>query len=166
MTRQKKEEKYQTQSTSIKLDQTNKSKQKKKNEYSEKTPFKSKYKEGYVTPSNYIAELIFEKRNETFNSGKCPERFWTKDNKLHGAYKGQVIAAAKLLKKYNADSVIKAVKSPEAKYILKIQDKKLVPIIEKFEKSRLDKELVESYNTTEAISKPFRSGKKNILKDL
>jgi fructose-bisphosphate aldolase class 1 len=113
-----------------------------------------------------LAELIFDKRNEAFNSGKCPERFWTTDSKLHGAYKGQVIAAAKLLKNYHADSIIKALKSPEAKYIFKIQDKKLIPIIEKFEKNRVDRQLDQSYNTTEEVAKPFRSKKKNVLKDL
>ena len=138
----------------------------KRNEYTEKTPFKSKYKEGYVTPANFLAETIFEKRNEYFNSGKCPERFWTTGNKLHGAYKGQVIAAAKLLKKYNCDSIIKALKSEDGKFILKIQDPRLVPIIEKFEKNRVDKTLNQSYNTTESISKPFRSGRKNILRKL
>lgn len=152
------------QNTSTKSDKVRKPR--KANECSEKTPFKSKYKEGYITPSNYIAELIFEKRNEAFNTGKCPERFWIKGNKLHGAYTGQVIAAARLLKNYNADSIIKAIKSPEAKYILKIQDKKLIPIIEKFEKNRVDKALDQSYNTTEELSKPFRSKKKNVLKDL
>jgi len=151
------------QNTSIKSDRR---KQKKANECTDKTPFKSKYKEGYITPSNYLAELIFDKRNEAFNSGKCPERFWTTDSKLHGAYKGQVIAAARLLKNYHADSIIKALKSPEAKYILKIQDKKLIPIIEKFEKNRVDRQLDQSYNTTEEVAKPFRSKKKNVLKDL
>lgn len=151
-------------STSIKSDK--KRKQNKAKECTDATPFKSKYKEGYITASNYLAELIFEKRNETFNSGKCAERFWTKDSKLHGAYKGQVIAAARLLKKYNADSIIKALKSPEAKYILKIQDTKLIPIIEKFEKNRVDKKLDESYNRTEGLAKPFRSNKKNVFKDL
>lgn len=140
--------------------------QNKINDCTDETPFKSKYKEGYITSSNYIAELIFEKRNEAFNSGKCPERFWTKDSKLHGAYKGQVIAAARLLKQYHADSIIRALKSPEAKYILKVQDKKLIPIIEKFEKNRVDKRLDESYNTTEELAKPFRSKKKNVFKDL
>lgn len=153
-----------TQATSTKSDK--KRKPKKPNNCTEKTPFKSKYKEGYITPSNFLAEMIFEKRNEAFNSGKCPERFWVTGNKLHGAYKGQVIAAAKLLKEYHVDSIIKALKSPEAKYILKIQDKKLQPIIEKFEKNRLDKHLTESYNTTEGISKPFRGKHRNILKDL
>lgn len=110
--------------------------------------------------------MIFDKRNEFFNSGKCPERFWTKDNKLHGAYKGQVIAASKLLKKYNADSIIKALKSDEAKFIFKLQDDKLKPIIEKFEDSRVEKTMTESNPGVEQISKPFRSNKKNILKDL
>lgn len=150
--------------TSTKSDK--KRRPKKPNECTEKTPFKSKYKEGYITPSNFLAETIFEKRNEAFNSGKCPERFWVTGNKLHGAYKGQVIAAAKLLKEYHIDSIIKAIKSPEAKYILKFQDKKLIPIIEKFEKNRLDKTLTESYNTTDGISKPFRGKNKNVLKDL
>lgn len=151
---------------SIESEKSKERKPNKKNECSEKTPFKSKYKEGYITPSNYLAELIFEKRNECFNSGKCSERFWVTGNKLHGAYKGQVIAAAKLLKTYHVDCIVEAIKSNEAKYILKFQDKKLIPIIEKFEKNRVDKQLIESYNTTEEVAKPFRSGKKNILKDL
>jgi hypothetical protein len=151
--------------TSIESD--NKRKPNKVKECSEKTPFKSKYKEGYITASNYLAEIVFEKRNEFFNSGKCSERFWIKGNKLHGAYKGQVIAASRLLKKYNVDSISKALKSDEAKYILKIQDKRLIPIIEKLESTRVDKELVQSYNANEEVAKPFRSKQsKNILKDL
>lgn len=166
MSQQEKNQPSLQQTTSTKSDQKDKRKPNKPKELSEKTPFKSKYKEGYVTPSNYLAEMIFEKRNEFFNSGKCPERFWVKDNKLHGAYKGQVIAASRLLKKYHVDSISKALKSPEAKFIFKIQDKKLIPIIEKFESSRVDKELLQSYNKTEEVSKPFRTVSKNILRDL
>jgi len=140
--------------------------QNKPKECSEQTPFKSKYKEGYITPANFLAESIFEKRNEFFNSGKCPERFWVTGNKLHGSYKGQVIAASRLLKKYNIDSVIKALKSIDAKFIFKLQDKKLDPIIEKFDKERLDKSFDSSYDKSEELSKPFRQNKRNILKDL
>ncbi len=154
------------QNTSIKSEKTDNRRQNKPKECSEKTPFKSKYKEGYITPANFLAEMIFDKRNEFFNNGKCPERFWITGNKLHGAYKGQVIAASKLLKKYNAESIIKALKSNDAKFIFKLQDKKLEPIIKKLEDSRVDKQLVQSYNENEEVSKPFRSGKKNILKDL
>ena len=113
-------------------------------QYSKKTPYKSIYKEGYVTPSNYIAEIIFKKRSEYFNQGRIPERFWAKGSKLHGAYKGEVIAAAKLLKNYSAEAIIMAINSPDSKYILKISTKehreKIIPIIEKYEKQILQKE--------------------------
>lgn len=132
----------------------------------DKKPFKSKYKEGYITPANYLAELIFTKRNEVFNSGKAPERFWLKGNKLHGSYKGQVIAASRLLKKYHVEAVSSAIQSPEAKYILKLQDKKLIPIIQKFESCRVEKEMEESYNDNREVSRPFRSKNRNILKGL
>jgi hypothetical protein len=164
--RQEKEQVPHSQNISIESGHKDNRKPNKPKECSDKTPFKSKYKEGYITPSNFLAEMIFEKRNEFFNSGKCPERFWITGNKLHGAYKGQVIAASRLLKKYNADSIIKALKSEDAKFIFKLQDKKLEPIIKKFEDTRVDKKLMQSYNESEEISKPFRSGKKNILKDL
>lgn len=127
------------------------------------------HKAGYVTPGNYIAELIFQKRNEYFNSGKNAESFWLQGNKLHGAYKGEVIAANKLLKDYHADSVIKAIKSPQAKFILKLSKKenrdKLIPIIEKFEKERKETEIVISENNKTEVSKPFGHGR-NILKGL
>jgi hypothetical protein len=105
--------------------------------YSEKTPYKSMHKAGYVTAGNYIAELIFQKRNEFFNSGKNAESFWLKGNKLHNAYKGEVIAANKLLKEFKPEAIIQAIKSPEAKFILKLSKKdnreKLIPIIRKFQ---------------------------------
>lgn len=155
-----------TPNISTKSDKANKRKPNKKQECEDKTPFKSKYKEGFITPSNYLAELIFEKRNEFFNTGKCPERFWTKESKLHGAYKGQVIAASRLMKKYHVDSIIKALKSDGARFIFKIQDVKLVPIIEKFESNRTEKQLIENHETIDEIAKPFSSGRKNLLKDL
>tara|TARA_R100000005_G_C4978127_1_gene188801 strand:- start:216 stop:713 length:498 start_codon:yes stop_codon:yes gene_type:complete len=163
---QKKHQQKETQVTSTKSGQTSKQRIAK---CTDKTPFKSIHKAGYVTPGNYIAELIFQKRNEHFNSGKNAESFWLKGNKLHGAYKGEVIAANKLLKDYHADSVIKAIRSPQAKFILKLSKKenrnKLIPIIEKFEKERKEKEIVASDNTKVEISKPFSQGK-NILKGL
>ena len=123
------------------------------NSASDVKPYKSIFKEGYVTPANYITELVFQKRNEAFNSGRCPERFWI-DPKYTGPYRGQVIQAGKLLKKYKASWIIKAIKAPETKYIHKLQDKKLIPIIEKFEKS--DKDL--TFEKSEAIiNKPIKA---------
>lgn len=137
---------------------------------SEKYPFKSIYKEGYINAGNYIAELIFKKRSEVFNSGKNPEQFWLTGNRLHGAYKGEVIAANKLLKKYNVVSISRAIQSIQAKYILKLSSKKniekLTPIIEYYEKKLKDRELLQSEKGKSEVSRPFGKTKKNILKDL
>ena len=123
------------------------------NSANKKKPYKSIFKEGYITPANYITELVFQKRSEAFNSGRCPESFWT-NPKYTGPYRGQVIQAGRLLKKYKANWIIKAIKSPEAKYIHKLQDKKLIPIIERFEKS--DKDL--TFEKSEAIiNKPIKA---------
>jgi hypothetical protein len=112
------------------------------------------FKQGYVTPANYITELVFNKRHEAFNSGRCPESFWT-NQKYTGPYKGQVIQAGRLLKKYNADCIIKAIKSKEAKFIHKLQDKKLIPIIERLEKQRKDVSFEKSEEVKE--NKPMKA---------
>jgi len=124
------------------------------NSATDKRPYKSMFKEGYVTPANYITELVFNKRNEAFNSGRCPESFWTSP-KYTGPYKGQVIQAGRLLKKYNAESIIKAVKSKEAKFIHKLQDPKLAKIIDRFEKQRSET----SFDKSEKVedSKPMKA---------
>jgi len=140
--------------------------------YSETRPFKSIYKAGYITPANYIAELIFKKRSESLNYGSNAQQFWLSNSPLHGSYKGEVIAANKLLKKYHADCIIKAIQSPKAKYIMKLAKKenidKLVPIIESFEKERTEKELVISEKIEcKGIQAPFTKTKnKNVLKGL
>lgn len=135
-------------------------------QYSEKTPYKSIYKEGYVTPSNYIAEIIFKKRSEYFNQGRIPERFWAKGSKLHGAYKGEVIAAAKLLKEYSAQAIIMAINSPDSKYILKISTKehrsKMIPIIKKCEKEITKTQFNPSSQETSTHLKAFGTGKNKL----
>lgn len=128
---------------------------------SNKRPYKSLFKEGYVTPANYITELVFQKRNEAFNSGRCPESFWT-DPKYTGPYKGQVIQAGKLLKKYKANWIIKAIKCKEAKYIHKLQDKKLIPIIKKIERDDKNLTFEKSDNKTSKPIKAFGFGKNKL----
>jgi len=131
---------------------------------SNKRPYKSKFKEGYVTPPNYITELIFEKRHEFFNNGRCPENFWS-NKKYTGPYRGQVIQASKLLKNYRAESVAKALQDKRAKFIFKLQDKKLIPIIEEYEKQVKEKVVDKSDNSKVRISKPF-GNKKNKFGEL
>jgi hypothetical protein len=133
---------------------------------SETHPFKSKFKGGYITPPNYLAELIFEKRSNHFNSGRNPEQFWLTGNRLNGAYKGQVIQASRLLQRYRVQCVSQALQSPEARFIFKLQDKKLIPIIERFERSYADRVLIQAQDSQgQEISKPFGKGK-NKMKGL
>lgn len=133
----------------------------KKFDQSETRPYKSIFKEGYIMPGPYIAELIFKKRAEFFNSGRCPESFWN-EPKYQGAYRGQVIQAARLLQKYPADVIINAITGKEGKYILKLQDKKLIPILDKLMKVRKDKVFEESKEEEVKISKPFSTGKNKL----
>ena len=127
-------------------------------------PYKSIYKAGYVTESAYIAEIIFEKRSVAFNSGKLPENFWN-EQKYIGQFKGQIIQASRLLRKYSGSSIIKALKDDRAKYILKLQNKKLIPIIEDYEKNKKEKILEQEKLEKLKPSIPFKK-KNNILGEL
>ena len=131
---------------------------------SEKRPYKSFFKEGYVTEANYIVELIFKKRFEQLSNESCPQRFWNNDAQK-GPYRGQIVAANRLLKKYHGVSIIKAIQSPRAKYIFKLQDPKLKPIIESFEANYTETEVVPTEKKETKHMKPFGKSK-NRLSDL
>jgi hypothetical protein len=130
-----------------------------------KNSYKSIYREGYVSESSYIVELLFQKRAEIFNSGRYPERFWNLP-KYKGQFTGQVVAASRLLKKYSGQSIINALKSERSRGVIKLQDEKLIKIIEEFEKNKKDLEIVktEEQEIVDVI-KPF-SKNRNRLHDL
>lgn len=131
---------------------------------SDKRQYKSFFKEGYVTEANYITELVFKKRFEKLEKASCPQKVWN-TKKHNGPYKGQLIQAHKLLKKYHGISIIKAIQSREADFIFKLQDKKLIPIIERFEREYQETEVKLSDKTEKTKMKPF-SKSKNRLADL
>lgn len=135
-----------------------------KSSSTESNKYKSIYREGYVTEACYIVELLFSKRSEVFNSGRYPESFWnTKAYK--GQFTGQIIQANKLLKKYSGLSIISALKSPKAKGVIKLQDSKLIPIIEEFEKNKVDTTIVHKEEIKTEVAKPF-GNRTNRLADL
>lgn len=122
-------------------------------------------------------ELIFQKRNNYFNSGKAPESFWNQPG-YQGIYKKELFGVNKLLQFYHDDSIIRALNSNEGKYILKVsyvrtwddakfkkENAKFISIIEKFEKTRVETEIIKSEQKEETVAKPFGKSK-NILKDL
>jgi len=116
-----------------------------------------------ITDGNRLCEKIFQKRANVSNEGKIPDKFWNLP-KYKGSYTGQIVAANKLLQKYSMLAISKAIDSKEAKYILSFRNKKLVPIIEKYQKE-VDNTIIEK--SDESVRKTRRPlGKKNLFSEL
>lgn len=93
---------------------------------SETHPFKSIFKEGYVTPANYLCELIFQRRGE-FDKNNPPQYLWNND-KFKKQYIGQLVHINSLLKEYSISTLLKAFKETSAisvtnkKFISKVKE--------------------------------------------
>lgn len=117
-----------------------------------------------ITDGNRLCEKIFQKRAEVNNEGRLPDNFWNL-KKYKGPYTGQIVQANRLLQKYSMLAISKALDSPEAKYILSLSNKKLIPIIEKFEKELENQVFIESQEEEiKEVRKPV--GKKNLWSEL
>ena len=123
---------------------------------------KKEGEEAKISDGERLCEKIFQKRANVSNEGSLPRNFWNL-SKYKGSYTGQVIAANRLLQKYSMLAISKAIDSPEAKYVLSYTNKKLIPIIEKYEKST-EQEFVPTEVETSGTRKPF--GKKNLWSQL
>jgi hypothetical protein len=123
----------------------------------------SEKEEAKITDGNRLCEKIFQKRANVSNEGKIPDKFWNLP-KYKGSYTGQIVAANKLLQKYSMLAISKAIDSKDAKYILSFRNKKLIPIIEKYQKE-VDNTIIEKSN--ESVRKSRRPlGKKNLFSEL
>ena len=126
----------------------------------------SKYSNGkYVSAAQYITELICE--NKAIKD-KCDlhYRFWlTKKWAMY--YRNQIASAHKLLEKYRANAIIKALKDTDGKKIYSLRAPHLVDIIQRYE-DQIDSEnttLTKNLDRTERVS--FRSqSQKTILSKL
>lgn len=98
----------------------------------------SKYSNGkYVTAAQYITELICENKAKQ-EKKDLYFKFWTtKEWSLY--YRNQISTANKLVKKYNPQAIIRALKGIQASKIYSLRAPHLIPIIEQ-ELSLLDKE--------------------------
>lgn len=117
-----------------------------------------------ITDGNKICEKIFQKRAEKNNEGKLPDKFW-KMAKYKGPYTGQIVAANRLLKKYSMLAICRALDSKEAKYILSLTNKKLIPIIEKMQ-SQIKDSVFEESKKEDILPKRKKTGKKNLWSQL
>lgn len=130
---------------------------------SEDRPFKSFFKEGYITAADYICELVFKKR-ASISKTAVPESFWNSEE-YKKQYVGQAIHARRLLKSYPVSVIIKAFENTP--YCLSLTNDKMKPLLEKYKKEFDDTE-VKITKTEEVIETPRKQiGKgKNRLGDL
>lgn len=98
----------------------------------------SKYSNGkYVTAAQYITELICENKAKQ-EKKDLYFKFWTsKEWSLY--YRNQIATANKLVKEYNPQAIIRALKTTQATKIYSLRAPHLMPIIEQQE-DLLDKE--------------------------
>jgi hypothetical protein len=133
----------------------------KRYDQSEARPFKSLYKEGYITAPNYLCELIFQRRGE-YDKNAVPQELWL-NKKFKGQYVGQLININKLLKTYSISTLISAFKESKA---LSVTNPAYIKIVERIHLAKTDKEKVIEKSKVE-FNKPREAfGKKNKLGDL
>lgn len=78
--------------------------------HSEKSNYPSRYSpSGWVTPQQYIAELLCEQKAKKFGTGELPIGFWSLQE-WADYFKSQLRAISKLLKTYSAKAVIITIK--------------------------------------------------------
>jgi len=129
---------------------------------SELRPYKSAFKEGYITEADYICELLFIRRKEYDRSGSLPQKFWNTD-KYRQLYVGQIVNIKRLLREYSGFAVVTAVRGSRA---LSITNKELLRDIERIDaKQKRVQKVIKKVEPSEA--KPIRPrGNKNRLDEL
>lgn len=119
--------------------------------------YPSRYSNGkLVSGAQYITELICENKAKQ-DKTDLHYRFWVTP-KWSKYYRNQIASAHKLLKKYDAKAVIKALKDPKSINIYSLRAPHLVAIIEQYQLQ------IESENT-ELKSIIDRSEDKKYRKD-
>lgn len=133
----------------------------KKYDQSEARPFKSLYKEGYITPPNYLCELIFQRRGE-YDKNAVPQELWL-NKKFKSQYVGQLIHINKLLNQYSISTLISAFKESKA---LSVTNPSYLKIADRIHAEKSNKERIIEESKVE-FNKPKEAfGKINKLGDL
>ena len=104
----------------------------------QKCCYKSRYNESFVTPAQYITELICEK-NALNKHNDLPRKFWELPEWAN-MYKYQIKYANQLIKKYPHQAVVKALLDPRTRSVYSLANPILRPIIEEY-KTKQPKEV-------------------------
>lgn len=122
--------------------------------------YPSRYSNGKsVSAAQYITELICEHKAK-INKLDLHFRFWT--NKTWSKYyRDQIASANKLLKKYNAKSIIRALNDKDAEKIYSLRAPHLISIIEKHESVVSSEEINLTQTIDRSDNKIFRHNTPN-----
>lgn len=98
---------------------------------SEKSPYPSLYSIGsYVAPAQFLGELVCQRAAYKDNK-ELPQKFWELP-KWRQYLVWQISLANKLLKKYRAEVIIKALRDPKGRKIYSLAAPHLKGLIEKY----------------------------------
>lgn len=129
---------------------------------SEKRPFKSLYKEGYVTGPNYLCELIFQRRGE-FDKNAVPQSMWNSP-KFKQQYVGQIVHINKLLKEYEISTLITAF---NATRVLSVTNPKYLEKVKEIHAAKANKtKIIEQTSLDQEVKPKTAFGTKKLFGDL
>lgn len=130
--------------------------------------YPSKYSNGKsVSAAQYITEIICENKAK-LSKEDLHYRFWI-SKKWSLYYRNQIASANKLLEKYSAEAIVKALKSDKAKKIYSLRAPHLLAIIQQQEDLLASQNQTMSKIPDRKLDKTFESSEsknKNILSKL
>ena len=139
------------------------------NNRSDKSSYPSRYSpEGWVSPYQYITELICEKKAHQ-DRKELPIKFW-EIKEWKSFYRYQITLATSLVKKYGAEAVIAALNDRRCYKTYSLSAPFLKPIIEEHYKKREEekaaREETPSYDCDSKDVFSSNNKKRSILSDL
>ena len=133
----------------------------------EKSRYPSRYSpEGWVSASQYITELICEKKART-DKKELPIKFW-EIKEWCTYYKYQITLANKLIKSHGEDVVIAALKDDRCWSTYSLRAPRLKQVIEEKEKEKVERPQNTEYNIkdSEEVKHKTNNNKKSIISKL
>ena len=98
----------------------------------QKSKYKSRYSDGYITAAQYILEIVCEKK-AAYDKKDLPTYFW-KLPEWAAYYKRCLRQTHKLLKTYDERAIIRALKSKESEMKYSIFTESMIRLIGKYQK--------------------------------
>jgi len=126
-----------------------------KRERTEKSRYKHQSTGDHCTCSAYIAEILCTRNAQNKNKGSLPYKFWN-SKAWNWTFKKQVLLANKLLKTYAEVVLVKAINSRELKSVFSLQNKRVLPIVKRYQAEFLVEEKERQTRIEEKAKQPVQ----------